>query len=409
MIVIVHTSCQEIAWNSGPHVVIAGVAGSGKSTLGAAVARDLAAPLLDLDTLTAPLLDVLSPLLGSGHWNDSGDAAPLIRAGRYAVMRSVAEELTSVGVRSVMVAPFTRELQGGDEWAALLESVAPAPVVVVHVDGSEALLARRRADRGLDRDRHRADTPHSSPTVPHLRVDASLTTAQQLFRVRRALGLVSPPADRGGVVGRTFDAMLFDLDGTLVDSTAAVARCWAQVGDEYGFAVADIAHGMTAAESMALLLGDVEGPAAALRLGDLETRDVADVVPTPGALELFSALPASRVAIVTSGAPPVAHARLAAAGLAAPTAMVTSADVAHGKPDPEPYLLAARTLGIDPSRCLVVEDAPAGVRSARAAGCTVIGVGGTHDRADLDADLQVDTLDQLTVTLAEGGVTVSLR
>lgn len=89
--------------------------------------------------------------------------------------------------------------------------------------------------------------------------------------------------------------------------------------------------------------------------------------------------------------------------------MVTSADVAHGKPDPEPYLLAARTLGIDPSRCLVVEDAPAGVRSARAAGCTVIGVGGTHDRADLDADLQVDTLDQLTVTLAEGGVTVSLR
>jgi sugar-phosphatase len=103
----------------------------------------------------------------------------------------------------------------------------------------------------------------------------------------------------------------------------------------------------------------------------------------PGAHELLAAWPPDRIAIVTSASVPLATARLGAAGLAAPRVLVTEERVSAGKPDPEGYLLAARELGADPADCIVLEDAPAGISAARAAGMRVIAVLTTHTRAAL--------------------------
>ena len=217
-----------------PVVVVAGVAGSGKTTLGRALARAIGMPLLDLDSLTNPLLDVLDGLIAGPHWNSSGPHAEVIRAGRYAVLRSAARDIIAINQRPVLVAPFAREMAAGEEWDALTAAVAPAPVRVIHVDGSADLLARRRLMRRAPRDAHRApDPPPTPPRVPHLRVDAALTTEQQVFRVIRALGIPARIDLTSPLFMQVFDAVLFDLDGTLVDSTAAVLRSWERLGHEY--------------------------------------------------------------------------------------------------------------------------------------------------------------------------------
>ncbi len=106
---------------------------------------------------------------------------------------------------------------------------------------------------------------------------------------------------------------------------------------------------------------------------------------------------------MTSGSVPIATARLAAAGYDQPDVFVTVDDVVHGKPDPEPFLLAATRLGVDPSRCLVVEDAPAGIAAARAAGCAVIALTGTTADEELHADLVVDGLDAVGLEIMASG------
>ena len=97
----------------------------------------------------------------------------------------------------------------------------------------------------------------------------------------------------------------------------------------------------------------------------------------------------------------VAEARLRAAGIDPPAALVTADDVRRGKPDPEPYLLGAARLGVEPARCLVIEDAPAGLAAGRAAGMQTVGVATTHEAADLDADLVVAGLQDLHVDVTE--------
>ncbi|GAB3617966.1 hypothetical protein GCM10027416_25230 [Okibacterium endophyticum] len=167
-----------------PHpiaVAVTGIAGSGKTTLGRAIAGALGAPLLDLDSLTNPLLDHLAEAFG-GHWLESAHAAQ-IRAGRYAVMRDTAADVLRSAGSVVMVAPFTAELQGGAEWAALTEALAPATVHVVHLDGDAELFAARRAQRGAVRDAHRPDDARMCVVVDNIRVDARLSTERQLDRV----------------------------------------------------------------------------------------------------------------------------------------------------------------------------------------------------------------------------------
>jgi hypothetical protein len=161
--------------------LVAGPAGSGKSTLGRALARSRGAVLLDLDTATNPLLDavVASETWGDGHWNEPRQR-DIVRPARYAALRAVARD--QVLDELVLVAPFTAELAGGPEWDALLRAVLPRPVRVVWLDATAELLRDRLAVRGDPRDRH-ALPGGAPPAVPHLRVDAGAPTADQLETV----------------------------------------------------------------------------------------------------------------------------------------------------------------------------------------------------------------------------------
>ncbi|WP_320783319.1 HAD family hydrolase [Streptomyces sp. CRN 30] len=209
-------------------------------------------------------------------------------------------------------------------------------------------------------------------------------------------------------------ALLFDNDGTLVSSLESVHRCWTRWAGEYGITAEAFArvelHGRTAAEVAADLLPADVVPAAVARIEDLEVEDVPNggVHLLPGTLDLLGALPADRWAVVTSATRRLAEARLAAVGVL-PKTLIAADDITRGKPDPEPYLLGARALGVDPAACVVFEDAPAGLRSGRAAGMTTVALTTTHRADELDADLVVDNLAALSVQVTEGGLEIAVR
>jgi sugar-phosphatase len=192
------------------------------------------------------------------------------------------------------------------------------------------------------------------------------------------------------------DAVLLDMDGTLVDSDAAVERAWRRWAAEYGVdpgqALA-IAHGSPADHTVRRLLPELDEAgvaAAAARQLALQYDDLADVVPTRGATHLLSTLARLGLpwAVVTSADARLAKARLAAAGITPPV-LVTVEDVSAGKPDPEGYLRAAALLGVPPARCLVVEDTEVGLRAGRAAGARTAALKG------LDGDVRPDDLAHL--------------
>ena len=173
----------------------------------------------------------------------------------------------------------------------------------------------------------------------------------------------------------TASALLFDLDGVLVDSTPAVTRVWYQWALEYGFEPEKTvreAHGRPSIESLRELLPDADHQALNRELEAREIADLEGVIPLPGAIELLHSLPPDRWAIVTSCTRDLAEVRIRAAGLPAPSHIVTSSDITNGKPRPEPYLKGAEILGVSPADCIVVEDVPAGIRSGKAARARVI-------------------------------------
>jgi sugar-phosphatase len=208
------------------------------------------------------------------------------------------------------------------------------------------------------------------------------------------------------------DALLFDMDGTLIDSTGSVLRSWDTVAAEFAipadlFAVVP-RHGRPAAEILAdLVPRELIGPAAA-RLDELELTDTGDVKALPGAAELLAAAPDGTWAVVTSAGRELARVRLAAGGISA-RHLVTIDDVSRGKPDPEPFLLGAKLLGAEPARCLVLEDAPAGLAAARAAGAYTVAVTTTHSAAELDADLVVPDLSALRIERDGDALVVATR
>lgn len=191
-------------------------------------------------------------------------------------------------------------------------------------------------------------------------------------------------------------AVLLDMDGTLVDSDAAVERAWTTWADEYGADLADVlavAHGAPAESTVRHLFPHLAPAAVDVAAGrqlTLQYDDLSDVMATPGAYELLATLGELDIpwAVVTSADERLASVRLAAAGIEAPV-LVTVEQIAEGKPAPDGYRLAAQLLGVDPSECLVVEDAAVGVTAGRAAGATVAGLKG------VEADLRLDTLAQL--------------
>ena len=395
-------SCQP---SEARVIVVAGVAGSGKTTLGRLLAASLRLPLIDLDAVTTPLLDSLGTALGDEHWL-RGPHAAAIRDGRYAALRAVAADAVASAGGAVLVAPFTRELDGGAEWELLCAAVTPATPQVVHLHGDPVLLRARRAARREPRDEYRTDETPRSPAIPVLPIDADLAPAQQVVRVRAALGLRTRLDRDATVFDRSFDAVLFDLDGTLVDSTASVIRSWRRFADHYGVSAEALHenHGQPARALISRLLPAELRDEGLARVLELELSDAVDLPGVRGAHAFYDSIPAARRAVVTSGTRPLATARLQAAGFAAPEVFVTADDVTRGKPDPEPFLTAAALLGVDPARCLVVEDATAGILAARAAGCAVIGLTGTVDESTLPADLVLDGLDRLTVTVGSDGV-----
>jgi sugar-phosphatase len=209
-------------------------------------------------------------------------------------------------------------------------------------------------------------------------------------------------------------ALLFDNDGTLVSSLRSVERCWTRWAGEYGitaerFAAVEL-HGRPAAEIAADLLPADVVPEAVARIEHLEVEDVADdgVRLLPGTKEFLAALPADRWAVVTSATRRLAEARLDAVGIQ-PKTLVAADDITRGKPDPEPYLLGARALGVDPSACVVFEDAPAGLAAGRAAGMTTVALATTHPAHELDADLVVRDLSALSALVTGGGVEIAVR
>ena len=172
-------------------------------------------------------------------------------------------------------------------------------------------------------------------------------------------------------------AVLFDLDGVLVDSTPAVTRVWAGWAREHGFdpdEVARQAHGRPSIATIRELLPNGDHEAENREVERRELADTGGVIPLPGAIELLQAIPREKWAIVTSCTRPLAHVRIAAAGLTTPKYIVTSTDVTNGKPDPEPYAKGAQMLGMSAQDCLVLEDAPAGIRAGKAAGARVVAV-----------------------------------
>jgi sugar-phosphatase len=197
-------------------------------------------------------------------------------------------------------------------------------------------------------------------------------------------------------------AILFDLDGVLADSTRAVDRewrAWAHRKGVDGDAIMAIAHGVRTVEVIRRVAPQLDAEAEARKIEKHEAHDQRGVVVMPGAVELVRSIPEGRWGVVTSGSRLLATNRLRHCGLPVPEVLVTSDDVTHGKPHPEPYLKGAERLGFEPAECLVIEDAPAGIQSARAGGMKVVGITSTYGADALErADAVIGKLEQIQVT-----------
>ena len=207
-------------------------------------------------------------------------------------------------------------------------------------------------------------------------------------------------------------ALLFDLDGVLVDSRAVVELTWRRWAARHGLDAAPllaVAHGRRVRDTLKAVVPHLDpGPEVAW-LDAAELEDLEGVVAMPGAAELVGALAQHRWTIVTSCGRDLAARRAERAGIPLPPLLVTSEDVTRGKPAPEGYLLGARRCGAAPEACLVFEDAPPGVAAARAAGCRVVALETTHARPQLEgADGIVPDLRSVTVRDGGAGLVVTI-
>lgn len=208
-------------------------------------------------------------------------------------------------------------------------------------------------------------------------------------------------------------AILFDLDGVLVDSAQRVEQTWREWSARHGLDpehVISIAHGRRTIETVQLVAPElsVDGELALLAESEATTGD--GVYEIAGARELLEQLPRNRWAVVTSGVRVVAEFRIRYTGLPTPLAMICADEISRGKPDPEGYLTAARRLGFTPKDCIVIEDAPAGIESAHEAGMRVIAIATTYQPEELQtADVVVPRLADLNINVFDEEVQIGVR
>jgi sugar-phosphatase len=209
-------------------------------------------------------------------------------------------------------------------------------------------------------------------------------------------------------------ALLFDLDGVLIDSTPAVTRVWRRWALAHEFdpdTVVRAAHGRPSRSTIAEFLPNSDVRKEDREVERMEIEDLDGVVPLPGAIRLLTSLPEDRWTIATSCTRPLAEVRLRAAGLPIPKTMITSSDVKNGKPAPEPYLKAAAILNSAASDCVVVEDVPAGIRAGKAAGARVIAFTTTvecHELETAGANWILQNCTQIKARVENGGLFLEL-
>jgi sugar-phosphatase len=207
-------------------------------------------------------------------------------------------------------------------------------------------------------------------------------------------------------------AILFDMDGTLVDSTAVVERVWARFAERFDLELATIlatSHGRRMEDSIVRFGPEgVDVASVARDLSEFEFATTEGVVAVTGAARFVSSLPTDRIALVTSAGRELAAMRMESVGVPLPAVLVGSEDVERGKPFPDPYLDAAAALGIDPSDAVVFEDADAGIEAAVAAGMRVVVVGEAAG-AIADGHARIHDYSDIAATVDGGVITLTLR
>lgn len=202
----------------------------------------------------------------------------------------------------------------------------------------------------------------------------------------------------------TCSALLFDLDGVLIDSTGNIMRHWQVWADRHAIDMNEInrvAHGLQTIETMRRVAPHLSVEVEAREFAAHELKDTDGIVPIESAEKLLSSLPPDQWTIVTSGCLKLVEARMGKAGLRQPDKLVSADDVKRGKPAPDAYLLGARRLGYEPKDCVVIEDAPAGIEAGKKGGMRVIAIASTHTREQLveaGADFIVEKLTDISVT-----------
>jgi sugar-phosphatase len=209
----------------------------------------------------------------------------------------------------------------------------------------------------------------------------------------------------------TASVLLFDMDGTLVDSTASVERAWSRFADRHGLeasAILAVAHGRPTIEVVAEFAPrgvDVVAETDRIEAEEIDRTD--GISEVPGSAALLRGLDRDRWAVVTSATRALTLRRLAAVGIPLPKILVAADDVTRGKPHPQPYMLAAKALGFDASEAVVFEDAPAGLASAKAAGAATVVVGG-YEGEVADGLPRIADMRSVTVSANGSGLSVTL-
>lgn len=206
--------------------------------------------------------------------------------------------------------------------------------------------------------------------------------------------------------------VLFDMDGVLISSTGSDERSWlrwARIHGMEGTFSLQSTHGRRTIDTLRALRPDLDPFVELLRLENFDAEDQNGVIALPGVKSLIAALPENAWTIVTSASERLMRTRLQFAGIPLPQNVISADNVTYGKPHPEPYELGARILCVKPSECLVIEDAPTGIKAGKAAGCKVLAVLSSHSAGDLaEADWIVPSLDHVAAIQANDG-TIAIR